>query len=89
MKNLKAQIVKEFKKGLNKKSKWYAQDLATYEANISRENNEPRLKMMLSNMICMNGNSPSFNKEVKQIKKELEQGGMYDVKKMKHKNAID
>lgn len=88
MKELKAQLLKRYKKTLNDNSKWYDDDVKTFTESMKNQS-KGKLKQRLSNMICLNGDSPSFNKEIKEIESELDKGGMYDVGSMPPESSLD
>lgn len=88
MKELKARLLKRYIKTLNSNSKWYSEDIKTFKESIISQS-EIQLKQRLSNMICLNGDSTSFNKEIEEIQSELDKGGMYNVNNMSGKSLLD
>ena len=88
MKSLKSQLVAEYKKSLNPNSKWYAEDVRNFTESLEGQTTE-KLEQRLSNIICLNGGSASFNRKINKIEKELERGGMYEMGSMRPENALD
>ena len=87
--DIRSKLLKEYKKTLDPSSKFYNEDLNTFKSRINRETSKDKLERQLGNLICLSGKNIAFNKKVRQISKELERGGMYDVKSMKPENALD
>ena len=88
MEALKAELLKRYKKTLDNKSKWYADDIKTFTESMESQS-KAQLEQRLSNMICLGGESASFNKDVEEIKSELDKGGMFDVGSMPPESALD
>ena len=86
---LKHKIIEQYKKSLNPKSKFYNEDLQSFELVLKKEKNKSKLKQQYHNMVCLNGGNKGFTKNVKNIQKELERGGMYNIDNMGVKNALD
>lgn len=72
----------------NKNSKWFAQDLADFKTYI-KTRTATDLQQSVTNMKCLAGENTKFNKEVQRIENQLEKGGMYDIRNMQPRNAID
>lgn len=89
MKNLTAiqkERVEQYKKTLNKNSKFYNEDLQNFISNITKET-ASKSKSCLSRV-----GSYSDKKEQSKIKKEIEKmdkSGMFDIKKMHAANSLD
>ena len=88
MKELKKQLLNKYIKTLNVNSKWFNDDIKVFEKSMKNQS-EGKLQQRLSNMICLDGGSASFNKEIEDIKSELDKGGMYDMNNTAPESALD
>ena len=71
---------------LNPRSKWYDQDLAEFIENVKKES--PALSLIrLKNVEALQ--SEAFEKEVAKEEAKMAKAGLYDIGKMKPKNALD
>jgi hypothetical protein len=86
--SLISQLVANYKKTLNTSSKWFAQDLADFKANVSRLSVK-ELEVKLGRLTSLNDENSSFNKKVKKEVSLLNRGGMFDMSKMKAANCLD
>lgn len=83
-----SKTVKAYLKRVNKNSKWFAQDLATFKAGIAKET-PAQLIQRLSNWCAMDDENSTFNKAVKAEEKRMDKAGLFNVRNMKPVNALD
>jgi len=89
MKNLTSiqiERVNQFKKTLNKTSKFYNEDLQNFINNVSKENKKDS-ETKLSRIGCLN--SKQFEIKVKSEIKKLDRAGMFSPTNMKPINCLD
>lgn len=89
IKELKKEIIKEYKESLDSNSKFYEQDLCDFSAKIKTLKDKDRLEKQLGNLSCLNGKSRIFNNKIGKELSVLDKSGMFDIKKMQPKNALD
>ncbi len=75
---LKLKLIKEYKKSLDKNSKWFNSDLENYKEGLKGKSSKD-LQRMLDNIICLNGGNKEFNKKIVREINKLEKAGMFDV----------
>ena len=89
MKNsLVNQLVSNFKKTLNSTSKWFAQDVADFKANVSSLSVK-ELEQKLSRFTAMTDEKSTFNKVVKKEVSLMNNSGLFNVSNMKAVNCLD
>lgn len=87
---MKKQLINEsvrlFTNTLDKKSKWYNQDLTDFKQRIQCASIE-QIKASINNMSYAQSEKSEidFNKETRR----LEKAGMFNISNMKHINALD
>lgn len=82
------QLVANFKKTLNPSSKWFAQDVADFKANVSRLSVK-ELEQKLGRFTALNDEKSTFNKTVKAEVKLMDKSGLFNVSSMKLENCLD
>jgi hypothetical protein len=86
---LKKELANEFRLSLNPNSKFFNADIKSFNDRLKDEKDEDKLITQLGNLRCLNGKSRLFNKMIKELTKELDKGGMFDIGKIKPINALD
>lgn len=89
MKNLTAiqkERVEQFKKTLNKNSKFYNEDLQNFIDNISKESAK-QSKISLSRVGSYS--TKQFQSKVNKEIEKMDKSGMFNVKKMHALNSLD
>ena len=82
------QLVANFKRTLNPSSKWFAQDVADFKANVSRLSVK-ELEQKLGRFNAMNDEKSTFNKAVKKEVRLMDKSGLFNVSNMKPANCMD
>ena len=77
IKDLKGKLLAMYIKTLNINSKWFDSDIEIFKESLNQS--KSKLHQRLSNMVCLDGGSTIFNKEIESITSELDKGGMYDM----------
>ena len=89
MKNsLVNQLVANFKKTLNPSSKWFAQDVADFKANVLRLSVK-ELEQKLGRFAALNDEKSTLNKVVRKEVKLMDKSGLFNVSNMKLANCMD
>ena len=82
---LKLKLIREYKKSLDKNSKWFNSDLENYKEGLKGKSSL-QLKRMLDNIICLNGGNNEFNKEIEKEINKLDKAGMFNTSNMNPRN---
>lgn len=89
---MKAQLIKKavelYKLTLNTNSKFYADDVRDFKANISGLS-ETQINEKISRLNAITSNKSTFNKSVEKEMRKMDNAGMFNVSSMAPKNALD
>jgi len=83
--SLVSQLLAEYKKTLNPASKWFADDLKSFQVAAAKMSAQ-EINEKLARLRYMNGGA--MTKAVAKEVNKMQAGGMFEVKKMSAKNAL-